>query len=128
MEEYLGLLRGVTLTDVGELKYKVVFSLIPGSEIAMSEEYEEGRRKNEPVLHEEFYTFYIQDNSMHPFGELEDCMDLYSKYEYCDNLNPKLRKQWKVGNIADNLAYNLIQSGILTPLTSVPQEFAESFH
>ena len=35
--------------------------------------------------------------------ELEECFGVYSKYEDSDNLNPRLRRQWKTANIVDNL-------------------------
>ena len=35
--------------------------------------------------------------------ELEECFSIYNKYEYSENLNPRLRRQWKTANIVDNL-------------------------
>ncbi len=35
--------------------------------------------------------------------ELEECFSIYNQYEYFENLNPRLRRQWKTANIVDNL-------------------------
>lgn len=61
----------------------------------------------EKIMRVEKYNFTICPISytMEPYEkcELEECFDIYSKYEYSDNLNPRLRRQWKTANIVDNL-------------------------
>ena len=41
--------------------------------------------------------------------ELIDAMDIYSKYEYPHNLNPRLRRQWHTATLVDNLTVMLMR-------------------
>ena len=43
--------------------------------------------------------------------ELQDYFEVYGKYEYSDNLNPTLRRQWKTANIIDNLTSYFFDQG-----------------
>ena len=43
--------------------------------------------------------------------ELQDYFAVYGKYEYSDNLNPTLRRQWKTANIIDNLTSYFFDQG-----------------
>lgn len=71
-------------------------------------------------LHSQEYIITITNNTMAPSknNELEECMEVYHKYEYTDSLNPVLRRQWKTGLLIDNFAYKIITSGILNKMTS----------
>lgn len=61
----------------------------------------------EKIMRVDSYSFTICPISytMEPCKkcELEECFDIYHKYEYSDNLSPSLRRHWKVANIVDNL-------------------------
>ena len=52
------------------------------------------------------YTFIINPRkySMTPNTmELSKCFDVFHEHEYCNNLNPTLRRKWKTADIVDKL-------------------------
>jgi hypothetical protein len=72
--------------------------------------------RDTPFTINEFeYKILIYNNEMsHPDCEsLNEIMEVYHKYEYSDNLNATLRRQWKIAQLIDNIAYKIISFGIL---------------
>jgi hypothetical protein len=57
--------------------------------------------------------------TMTPKGELQDCFDVYHRYEYDDGLNPKLRRQWHTACLADQIVHCLFNSGALREIRLV---------
>ncbi len=70
-------------------------------------------------LNAKTYILHINGNTMSfPSGdEINEIMDVYHEYEFSNNLNPTLRRQWKTGNLVDEIAYRLISSGILCKIS-----------
>lgn len=54
--------------------------------------------------------------TMTPKGQLQDCFDIYHRYEYDDGLNPKLRRQWHAACLIDQTVDLLFKSGALRKL------------
>ncbi|HWO42165.1 MAG TPA: hypothetical protein VNO43_10215 [Candidatus Eisenbacteria bacterium] len=54
-----------------------------------------------------------QNRSMTPIGNLQNAFDVYHRYEYDDNLNPALRRQWKTAFLADQIVSALFESSAL---------------
>ncbi|MEI6596009.1 MAG: hypothetical protein WCO28_10640 [Bacteroidota bacterium] len=57
------------------------------------------------------YSFLISPLSyaLEPLNELEECLDIYHENESFENLNPKLRRQWKTANLVDSLTHKLFK-------------------
>jgi hypothetical protein len=70
-------------------------------------------------LNAKAYILHINENALaFPDGsELHEVMDVFHQYEYSNNLNPTLRRQWKTGLLIDELVYRLINSGILNKIS-----------
>jgi hypothetical protein len=52
----------------------------------------------------------LGNRSMKPFGNLQEAFDVYHQFEYDDNLNPTLRRQWKTASLADQMVGCLFES------------------
>lgn len=60
-------------------------------------------RKSLNTMHYDFTISPLSHRMTHREGQLQDFFEVYNKYEYSDNLNPTLRRQWKTANIIDSL-------------------------
>lgn len=76
--------------------------------------------RDEPFnLNAKTFILHINENTLSfPGGsELHDVMDVYHQYEYSNNLNATLRRQWKTGLLIDEVVFRLINSGILSKIS-----------
>ena len=60
----------------------------------------------------EYYDMELDpgDRSMTPVGNLQEAFDVYHRFEYDDDLNPTLRRQWKTAALADQIVSCLFES------------------
>lgn len=68
------------------------------------------------VFKDETYIVNINGTIMHHlewWRGVDEVMDVYYKYEFSNNLNPKLRRLWKTGKLIDNIVSKIIFSKIL---------------
>lgn len=54
------------------------------------------------------------DRSMKPIGDLQDAFDVYHQFEFDNDLNPKLRRQWRTAALADLIVNCLFESRAFT--------------
>jgi hypothetical protein len=66
-------------------------------------------------LNAKTYAIHLNGNALSfPEGsEIHEVMEVFHAYEFSNNLNPKLRRQWKTGSLIDEIAYRIFSSGIL---------------
>jgi hypothetical protein len=50
------------------------------------------------------------ERSMKPIGDLQEVFDVYHRFEYDNNLNPTLRRQWRTAALADQIVSCLFES------------------
>ena len=76
-------------------------------------------RDNPFDLNAKTYIININENvlSFPEDSEIHEAMDVVHEYEYSNNLNPKLRRLWKTASLIDEIAYRLINSGVLTKIS-----------
>ena len=76
-------------------------------------------RDNPFDLNAKTYIININENELSFPGdsELHEAMEVAHEYEYSNNLNPKLRRLWKTASLIDEIAYRLINSGVLTKIS-----------
>lgn len=76
-------------------------------------------RDNPFDLNAKTYIINIDENELSfPQGsEIHEAMEVLHEYEYSNNLNPKLRRLWKTAALIDEIAFRLINSGILTKIS-----------
>ncbi|MGH7826435.1 MAG: hypothetical protein ACREQ7_14825 [Candidatus Binatia bacterium] len=68
----------------------------------------------------------VEGSSMTPKDDLQECFDVYHKFEYDDGLNPRLRRQWKTASLVDGVVDLLFKSRLLIPW-SIPPALDDSF-
>ena len=51
---------------------------------------------------------------MKPLGDLQEAFDVHHRFEYDDNLNPTLRRQWRTASLADQIVSCLFESRALS--------------
>ena len=53
------------------------------------------------------------ERSMKPIGDLQEAFDVYHRFEYDNDLNPTLRRQWRTAALADQIVSCLLDSHAL---------------
>jgi hypothetical protein len=113
---YLGQIVNIRCLDTG--KYILEFWTCPENETEFLAKIASGRLDTESLkqwLHS--MSIEAEDNKFSMIlisEEFERCMEVYSEYEFCDNLNPRLQRQWYTAWFADQLIDNLINTGLLS--------------
>ena len=76
-------------------------------------------RDNPFDLNAKTYIININENelSFPEDSEIHEAMEVVHEYEYSNNLNPKLRRLWKTASLIDEIAFRLINSGVLTKIS-----------
>jgi hypothetical protein len=75
--------------------------------------------RNAPGRGKPVYYSMVLDSgkrSMTPKGLLQKAFDVHHQYEYSDDLNPTLRRQWRTACLADHIVNSLFQSAALRRL------------
>ena len=76
-------------------------------------------RDNPFDLNAKTYIININENELSFPGdsEIHEAMEVVHEYEYSNNLNPKLRRLWKTASLIDEIAFRLINSGVLSKIS-----------
>lgn len=118
---YLGQITNIQLLDTG--KYSVGFCVCPENETDFLLKLVSGKPDTEtpkPWCHSMTIECDNDNFSMSPVDdEFVICMEVYDEHEFCDNLNPRLRRQWHTAYFADQLNHLLMKAGLLSMWTMV---------
>ncbi len=57
----------------------------------------------------------VEQSTMTPKDDLQDCFDVHHNFEYSDGLNPRLRRQWKTASLVDGIVDIVFKSRLLVP-------------
>lgn len=113
MEKYSASINSIIQNK--ELGYDITLTIYNESEFELLHDKDRENRFN---INAKTYTININENELSfPGGsEIHEAMEVLHEYEYPNNLNPKLRRLWKTASLIDEIAFRLINSGVLTKI------------
>lgn len=99
MEQFEARIERIEYTEPGVFLLMIVVSALPVS----------APGRGRPV----YYSLELDpgDRSMKPIGTLQEAFDVYHRFEYDNDLNPTLRRQWRTAALADQIVSCLFKSG-----------------
>ena len=114
MEKYSASINSIIQNK--ELGYDITLTIYNESEFELLHDKD---RENRFDINAKTYTININENELSfPGGsEIHEAMEVLHEYEYPYNLNPKLRRLWKTASLIDEIAFRLINSGVLTKIS-----------
>jgi hypothetical protein len=98
MEQFEARIERIEYAEPGVFLLTIVVSLLPV----------DAPGRGRPV----YYRMELDpgDRSMKPIGNLQEAFDVYHRFEYDNDLNPTLRRQWRTAALADQIVSCLFES------------------
>ena len=107
------------IEKTGENKFNITFSLFTNNSFLklLKSKNEEKTLRDQTGTYAFILGIYDDSYHMEPLGELQACMELYSRYGSGSGLNLLQQQQWCAGAMTEKIINDIISSEVLKPFS-----------